>query len=301
MNLQAQHSRVANTCTRRQFIGHSSLACAGLAWAGAVLGFTDARNQPWTMRLSTSTIEFSRLPIEQACQRIADLGFEAIDIWSAHAGCPHLDDVQKRLGAEGLKTLLARCRLKLAGFSVYAGGYPRYAELLGQVGGGLAIRGSAGPYPPGELPSRMKAFLESLKPELALCERYNSYLAIENHGQSLLDSLDSLQAFVELNQHPRLGIALAPYHLQAQKISVERAITICGRQLLFFYAWQHANDVNQLPAHGPTDFTPWLKALAKIDYVHYVNPFMHQEPEPETMTRALVKARDYLRECAQKI
>ena len=45
------------------------------------------------MHLSTSSIHFSELPIEKACERIAGLGFEAIDIWSAHEGCPHLDDV----------------------------------------------------------------------------------------------------------------------------------------------------------------------------------------------------------------
>ena len=106
------------------------------------------------MRLSCSSINFSSLPIEQACQRIAALGFEAVDIWSAHAGCPHLDDVAKRLGPAGLKDLLARHRLKLCAFSVYVGGYRRYAELLGKAGGGVAVRGSAGPCKPGELDRR---------------------------------------------------------------------------------------------------------------------------------------------------
>ena len=92
---------------------------AGAAAAGAVA----TAASPWTLRLSCSSINFSSLPIEQACQRIAALGFEAIDIWSAHAGCPHLDDVAKRLGSSGLKDLLARNQLKLYAFSVYTGGY----------------------------------------------------------------------------------------------------------------------------------------------------------------------------------
>ena len=61
----------------------------------------------------------------------------------------------------------------------------------------------------------MKQFLESLKPELELAEKYDSYLAIENHsGNSLLNFVDSIKAFTDLNRHPRLGIALAPYHIQ---------------------------------------------------------------------------------------
>ena len=87
---------------------------------------------------------------------------------------------------------------------------------------------------------------------------------------------------------------MAPYHLQALGASVEEAISICGRQLFFFYAWQHASGTEQLPGHGPTDFAPWLAALARAEYSGYVNPFMHGEMSPEAMSAALEKSRDYL-------
>lgn len=251
----------------------------------------------WTMRLSTSSIHYRRLPIEQAVERIGKLGFEAIDIWCAYHQCPHLDDALARLGPEKLADLLQRHKLKLFAFSVYVGGYRKYAELLGKCGGGVAIRGSAGPVKAGDLVPSMKKFLEGLKPELDLCEKHNSTLAIENHGNALLDSLDSFKAFADLNQNPRLGIALAPYHVQAAKQSVEDSILACGKQLLFFYAWQNAPGVKQLPGHGPADFKPWLQALAKVEYRGYVNPFMHDEPEPDEMDQALAKARDYLGGC----
>jgi sugar phosphate isomerase/epimerase len=252
------------------------------------------------MKLSTSTIQFSKLPIEKACERIAKLGFEGIDIWSAHAGCPHLDDVAKRLGPEGLKKLLAKHNLKLYAFSVYSGGYRRYAELLGKAGGGVAVRGSGGGGKGKALTTRMKAFIESLKGDLELAEKHDSYLAIENHGNSLLSSLDSFKAFVDVNKHKRLGIALAPYHLQGIKASVPEAITIAGKQLFFFYAWQRAKGTGQLPGIGPTDCTPWIKALAETGYTRYVNPFMHHEPAPDVMAAALAKSRDYLKQCYKK-
>ena len=285
---------------RREFLLTSAGVAAGFSIANT-LQSAQAAAPRWKMRLSTSTIQFTRLPIEQACERIGALGFEGIDIWSPHAKCPHLDDVQTRLGADGLKELLAKHKLKLYAFSVYAGGYPKYAELLGKVGGGVAIRGSTKPAKEENLTAATKDFLEKLKPELELAEKHNSYLAIENHGGALLHSLDSFKAFVDNNHHPRLGLALAPYHLQAGKFSVEEAIAISGKQLFFFYAWQNAPDVGQLPGHGPTDMTPWLAALAKIDYRWYVNPFMHHEPEPDVMSAALAKARDYLKECYAKI
>jgi sugar phosphate isomerase/epimerase len=256
-----------------------------------------ANATPWQMRLSTSSIHFTELPIEKACEKIAALGFEAIDIWSAHGGCPHLDDVASRLGPEGLKDLLAKHKLKLFAFSVYQGGYERYAELLGKAGGGVAIQGSAGPCKPEELSVRMRQFIESLKASIELAERYNSYVTIENHGQALLDSPDSFKAFVDTNSSPRLGIALAPYHLQALKASVPEVIRVCGPQLFFFYAWQDQPDVKQLPGVGPTDMTPWVQALAQIRYRGYVNPFMHGHPGTDIMMANLATARDYLKNC----
>lgn len=282
---------------RRQFLTRSAGGAAAAMVLPGMVASGVAAEERWKMRLSTSTIQFSRLPIEQALKRIGTLGFEAVDIWSAHAGCPHLDDVLDRVGPDKLKDLLAENNLKLYAFSVYQGGYAKYAELLGKAGGGVAVRGSSGPVAPEELTTRMKAFLEGLKPDLELCEKYDSYLAIENHGHALLDSLDSFKAFVDLNRHPRLGIAMAPYHFQGIKASVEEAIAIVGKQLFFFYAWQRAAGQEQLPGIGPTDFTPWLAALAKADYGWYVNPFMHHEPEPEVMAEALARSRDYLRKC----
>lgn len=287
----------ANGIGRRAFV---RTAAAGVAapWVAVRLGAAEAAG--WTMRLSTSSIHYMELPIEQACERIAALGYEAVDIWSAHQGCPHLDDVAKRLGADGLKELLARTKLKLFAFSTYRGGYARYAELLGKAGGGVAVQGSAGACKPEELTDRMRQFLEGLKPLAELAEKHNSYLAIENHGNALLQSLDSFKAFVDLNKSPRLGIALAPFHVQADNASVEEAIRIAGGQLFFFYAWQRQPGTKQLPGHGPTDFAPWLAALAKAQYRGYVNPFMHGKVEPDAMSEALAASRDYLKQRCQE-
>lgn len=288
---------------RRRFLGlmGAAMALPGQPCACALASDRVTDADPWRMRLSTSSIHFKGLPIEQACERIAELGFEAIDIWSAHEDCPHLDDVAERLGPDGLRALLARCKLKLFAFSVYRGGYARYAELLGKAGGGIAIQGSAGPCRAEELTGRMHQFIESLQPLIELAETHDSYLAIENHGNALLNSLDSLKAFVETNRSPRLGIALAPYHIQALKASVPEAIRICGKQLFFFYAWQRQDGAKQLPGVGPADMQPWIKALAEVRYRGYVNPFMHGHPEPEVMATHLVTARDYLKDCYRRL
>jgi len=286
--------------TRRVFLQR-----AGLIGAAVLSGTSRAQQGQqgqWRLRLSTSSIHFKELPIEQACARVARLGFEAIDIWSAHEGCPHLDDVAARLGAEGLKKLLNKYKLRLCAFSVYRGGFLRYAELLGRFGGGVAVQGSGPACKTSELKGCVGRFIERLKPAIEAAEKYNCYLAIENHGNSLLDSLDSLKAFVEASsEYRRVGVALAPYHLQARGASVEQAIRICGQKLFFFYAWQRYPGIQQLPGIGPTDMTGWVRALQQIRYRGYVNAFMHGRLEPDVMEAKLAKARDYLRDCFARI
>ncbi len=286
--------------SRRRFLASAALGTAAAVAGPGLPNSALAAEKRWKMKLSCSTICFSKLPIEQAIERIAKLGFESVDIWSAHAGCPHLDDVQTRLGADGLKEVLEKNKVKLYAFSVYHGGYPKYAELLGKAGGGIAIHGCPKGGNAKELTARMKNAIESLKGEVELAEKYDSYVAVENHGGSLLNSLDSFKAFADINKSPRLGIALAPYHLQRAKASIEEAIAISGKHLLFFYAWQAAKGTGQLPGVGPADCTPWIAALAKAGYQWYVNPFMHHEPEPDEMAKLMAKSCDYLNECYAK-
>jgi acetyl esterase/lipase len=279
---------------RREFLSRvvTGAAAAAIPWSGEAR----AAEEAWPLRLSTSTVQFGSLPVEAACERIAKLGFEAVDFWHAGFGCPHLDEIEKRLGPAGLKDLLMKLGLRLCAVTCYNVGYPRYAELLGKAGGGVAVRESRyGKV--SDLKAEMQAFLESLKPDVDLAEKHDSWIAIENHGDALLSTLDSFKAFADLNTSPRLGIALAPYHLQAAKIPVEDVIAIAGKSLFFFYAWQHGEGLNQLPGVGPTDCTPWLSALAKADYRRYVNPFMHGHPEPDAMASALARSVGSLKEC----
>ena len=176
------------------------------------------------MRLSGSTVNFSRETLEEACRRIAAVGFEAIDVWGEFGHCRHLDYALEKLGADGSKELLAKHSLKFYAASVYSRGYARYAKLIGEAGGAVAVRGIAGPCDKKDFVPSMKAFLESLKPEADLAGTHNAHLAIENHGHSLLDSLDSFKAFVEFEQAPASGHRAAPFHVQLLKQDVADAI-----------------------------------------------------------------------------
>ncbi len=284
---------------RRQFL--RTTAAAALALLG------HARATPaaaWRMRLAFSSVMLAELPIEEVCARAAILGFEAIDIWCPFDNCKHLADVVARLGPDGLKQLLAKHQLALGSFTTYttkteAIGFPAYADFIGKFGGGVVVRGSDYINVKSEnLTTAMRAFFEKLKPQIEKAAETKVRLAIENHHSALLSTPDSFKAFVDLNPAPQhVGLGIAPYHLQNLKASVEEAIRTAGSQLLFFYAWQSADGIKQLPGHGPADFTPWLKALADIRYQGFVNPFMHGHPTAEELSAGMTKACSYLKEC----
>ncbi|MCC6352889.1 MAG: sugar phosphate isomerase/epimerase [Verrucomicrobiae bacterium] len=242
---------------------------------------------------------FSEEPIERVCARAKRMGFDGIDIWCPFGRCRHLDDVLERLGPEGLGRVLSANGLALSNITVYKVGFSRYAELLGGMGGGLVVRESQyGRVAPGEVRGRIGALFESLKPDIALAEKHGCRLAIENHSGAILNSPDSFRAFMEMNPSPgRVGIALAPYHLQKGGFSVEEVIAVCGSQIWFVYAWQHAEGAGQLPGGGPADFRPWLKALGDSGYSGFLSPFTHGEMGADAMETAVTKACGYLDGC----
>ena len=172
--MKEYNSGLSRAMGRREFLQTATRGVVMAAAAPAVLaspGDTGKKESPWKMRMSTSSVHYLRQPLEKACDRIAALGFEAIDIWSAYHNCTHLDDALMRLGPDGLKRVLSERKLKLFAFSVYIGGYKPYAELLGKAGGGVVVHGSTRPCKPRELTRRMREFLEILKPEIELAEK----------------------------------------------------------------------------------------------------------------------------------
>jgi sugar phosphate isomerase/epimerase len=299
MTYHSVNAKLPAGITRRHFMAATATTCLSMSPMAQALSRTPVAKSDWKMRLSTSSLHYRSLSLAEACTRIGKLGFQGIDVW-AHfewAGplCEHLEEGLKTLGPKEFATLLQGQQLELFAASCYTVPVSQFAPLLGKLGGAVMIRGSRGIQGTVDLKAQMKQFIESLKPDLEMLEQHGCVMAIENHsGNSLLNTVDSVKIFTELNTHKNLGIALAPYHIQKNGESVEQAIRLASDQLRFFYAWQFGEGTQQLPGIGPTDFRPWIKALADVSYRGFVNPFMHHEPEPDDMDKSLAISRDYL-------
>ena len=237
-------------------------------------------------------------------RRISGLGFKGIDVWSHFEWggplCEHLEE-GLAMGTEEFSALLKTYHLKLNAATCYRVPSDKFAVQLGRMGGCLVVRGSTNEFgqgaklPYADLKTAMKQFVESLRGEADVLGQHQCVLAIENHGgRALLNTSDSFKLFVEFNDMPNVGLALAPYHIQRTPEPVPELIRICGEQLKFFYAWQLEGGSQQLPGLGPVDAGPWLQALADVNYQGYVNPFMHGEATPDELDEFLHQSRAYL-------
>ena len=175
------------------------------------------------------------------------------------------------------------------------------------VTGGRGPKGLKG----AALKSAVAQFVEKMKPHLAVAEETGVTIAIENHGNSLIDSPDSLKWLAELRSSKHLAIALAPYHLPQDKKLLGDLIRTLDDSIAIFYAWQHGmgchtklpkeQELLQMPGRGDLDFAPLMAALQDIRYTGWTEIFMHPVPRgipiletTKAVTAEINKARKYL-------
>lgn len=294
--------------------GAGAMVAASVRGLPSALAAAGTKKKSWDMKLTTSSVMFDTLKIEQVCERVQRIGFRAVDIWGPFTHyktkCDHLEDIRKRLGGKGLAEMLAKYKLDVAAFTLYQKAeLSQYWEMIRDYGGGVIVRSDkAARSSAKDMSANMRKFFEKLKPEIELAEKSKSVLAIENHGGGLLNSIESFKAFVELNPDPkRVGIAFAPWHLQGYKDTpMTEFIEVAGPQIQFFYGWQRGTQkdrfgIGQLPGFGPADFTPWLQKLADTGYSKYIAVFLHGHTVADEIEPKIAKSREYLLKCRKKV
>ncbi len=253
--------------------------------------------------------------LEEIVPEVAKTGAAAIDIWPK----PHGDQREQldAIGPAAFQELLSMHNVQLGCITQYKlgpFGLQKEMRLAEQLGCHTMVTGGKGPT--GLKGSALKAavgkFVEQMKPHLAVAEETGVTIAIENHGNNLIDSPDSLKWLVELCPSEHLGVALAPYHLEQDSQLIAELIQSLGNRIAVFYAWQHGmgcmkklpkeQELLQMPGRGDLDFAPLVAALKSIDYSGWTEIFMHPVPRgvpiletTDAVTAEINRARDYLK------
>jgi sugar phosphate isomerase/epimerase len=284
---------------RREFLQHAVVGAASAATAFAADGTNGiaAEAAPTTAPATTflfsvSTSMYPDSPFEVAIDEIVKTGAQAVDLWDTPSYPVNCMDWVWTRRPRMLREYLGNCGLKLFAFSIYwspGNELDERLEWLAEAGGQVAVLGG------GVAPDQpVSAGVERLRPLVERAEQLGLKIAGENHGGSSLNSIASMREFAELATSPALGIALAPYHMMGNGESVAEAIEAIGPKLFFFYAWQSASGMAELPGDGTLDFAPVLRALHQVGYTGYVNIFTHTRAPKDEMTQAVIRAREYL-------
>lgn len=268
--------------TRRQFL-HALAGAAVSAHALAAEGFK--------FRYLLSSSLYGKLKLDEILPEVAKAGATHFDIWPMNHGDQR--EQAKTMGDEAFGALLAKHHVKLGCSTRYDLGPLRLAGEMkwgAQFGCKTFVCGGHGPkgLKGDELRGAVKNFAEEMKPHCALAESLGARIAIENHGNGLMESPDSVRWLVEFAPSPALGIALAPYHLPQDEPELAALIRECGERLEVFYAWQYGkgctkvqpkeDELMQLPGRGTLDFGPLIGALREIDFKGWTSIFMHPTP-----------------------
>ena len=277
-----------NSLTRRQMLASTAAMAAGASRKGfsAVSAATD-----FQLKYIVGSSMYGYLYLGEILPEVAKCGAAHIDIWPKSHG--NQREQLEDMGEELFASLLQKHDVSLGCITQYKLGpfglqnEMRVAQRLGCqtiVTGGSGPRNLTG----ADLKKAVGDFLEKMKPHLEIAEQTGVTIAIENHGNNLIDSPDSLKYLAELRSSENIGIALAPYHLTQDAVQIAQLVKDLGSAINVFYAWEHGDgcvtrlpkeqELKQLPGRGPLDFGPILQALVDISYSGWTEIFMHPVP-----------------------
>jgi sugar phosphate isomerase/epimerase len=304
---------------RRQFL-IASAAAAGL-YANET---TAAAGRDFRFRYLVATSMYGGLSLDEILPEVQKCGAAHVDIWASHAEPVTQRQMIEAMGHAAFSEKLRDASVQCGCFTHFkAGPFGLQEEMtvarkLG-IDQTLLVTGSSGPkgLAGAEIKPAVLKFAEQLRPHVAAAEQSGTVIAIENHGNALIQSPDSMRWLVEAIESPQLKIALAPYHLEQDAEAIGRLVEQLGNRIGLFYAWQYGmgcmqklpkeQELLQLPGRGSLDFQPIVAALRRIDYQGFVEVFMHPVPRgipimptAREVTAEINRSRQYLEQCLSR-
>ncbi len=271
-------------------------------------------NEPFSLKYILGSCMYGYQYVGEILPEVRKTGAVAIDIWPKVHG--NQREQLTDLGEEKFASMLKQHDITIGCITQYKlgpFGLQDEMRLAQRFGCQTIVTGGEGPagLQGGELKAGVQEFIEKMKPHLAVAEETGVTIAIENHGNNLIESPDSLKWLAELRPSKHLGIALAPYHLPQDEVLLSELIETLGDSIAVFYAWQHGmgchkklpkeQELLQLPGRGVLDFGPLLAALKGFDYTGWTEIFMHPVPRgipimetASAATAEINRSRDYL-------
>jgi sugar phosphate isomerase/epimerase len=232
---------VTSDLSRRSF----NKVVVGSALAGTLpLTVADEDSSEFWLRYIVGSCMYGYTPVDEILPEVKKTGASAIDIWPKRHG--NQREQLDEMGEAAFADLLAAHDVRLGCITQYVlgpFGLKEEMKLAKRLGCSTIVTGGVGPkgLKGDELKQAVQKFVEQMKPHLEGAAENGVTIAIENHGNNLIQSPDSLRWLVELCDDDHLGIALAPYHLDQDEEILSDLIRTLGNRIEMFYGWQHGH------------------------------------------------------------
>ena len=277
--------------------------------------FADAgESEPFQLKYILGSCMYGYQYVGEILPEVRKTGATALDIW------PRVHGNQREqltdLGEDKFAAMLKQHEITLGCITQYKlgpFGLQDEMRLAQRFGCRTIVTGGRGPagLKGNDLKAGVQDFIEKMKPHLEVAEETGVTIAIENHGNNLIESPDSLKWLAELRPSKHLAIAFAPYHLPQDAKMLALLMETLGESIAVFYAWQHGmgcheklpkeQELLQMPGRGDLDFGPLLAALKQMKYSGWTEIFMHPVPRgipiletASAVTAEINRSRNYL-------
>ena len=271
------------------------------------------------MKLSISTFPYLNYPLHEAIKRIAELGYDGVEIWGGrpHAYCDDIDQEE----AARLTKLTEEVGLEISGFIPAQFRYPTCL-----CSGNPKIRTASVDYIrksittatmfgcrkvsicPGHTlfgqgrESGMKALAESCQ-ELLSFARQNQVLLLMEPAHpletDLIATVDDGIRFISAHGYEDLGIALDTGHCFINKESLPDCVVSLKSVPFHIHIDDNSgrSDEHKIPGEGAICFEPFLKALHREKYDGFLTAELGWEytAEPDAAAYKCKKVYDSLR------
>ncbi len=271
------------------------------------------------MEIGLATGVYLNYPLDQTVEKIADAGFDTVDIWS---GRPHA--YRKDFSEKELRAIRQKVEARGLRVSSFLPAFYRYPYTLSSPND--IVRADSVQYmkecmdnavvfgapillvvPERSLEGQSfedawDRLLDSIAQVCAHAEQYDIMLGLEAVNHYVSDLVATSQAALEVIDavgHPKLGVVIDSGHINLSQESIQDAVHKPGERLLQV----HVNDndsvtqQNLIPGEGNFDFDTLIGELRGLDYAGVITAELayHYTYDPDPVAALTVeRIRQYL-------
>ena len=262
----------------------------------------DEKREVQTMEISCSTVCFVHLPVEQAVRKIADFGFQNLELLAVRGWIGeyvHVDAVKTPF--EYVKRLCETNKIRLT--SLHPGSlivlnedalkksvdYLKSAATMADSLGVRKVIVTGGP----RIEMMLDRYIQGLKVVLEHIRGLDVEICVENHFQSQVETLEDMKRVATELDDPQVGITVDTGHFTSSRVSLESVMKQLGSYIRHVHIKDHKGTQSVALGRGETRNKDFVRQLRGSGYKGMLCMELEVEDQ-ENIDTYLREGREYM-------